>query len=155
MNRILQFFLIAIFSVFLGSQITEGFLLIPHWKSLSSSAFYEYYATFGPTINTFYSILTIITVLIPVILSVYSYIKKFQSLKHSVISAIFSLLILVIFYVYFKDVNQHFFDATFTSDELKSELITWEYLHWLRVFFEVIALTFLTFAVNILGQKKV
>ena len=155
MNRILQFLLIAVFSVFLGSQITEGFLLIQYWKSLSSSSFYEYYATFGPTINTFYSILTIITVLIPVILSVYSYIKKLQSLKYSVISAVFSLLILVIFYVYFKDVNQHFFDATFTANQLKSELITWEYLHWLRVFFEVIALTFLIFAVNILGQKKV
>ncbi|WP_271405536.1 hypothetical protein [Tenacibaculum soleae] len=154
MNRIVIFFAIAIFSVFLGSQITEGLLLVPYWKSLTSTKFYEYYSEFGPIINTFYSILTIIAILIPINLSVYSYIKKLPSLKYSIISSIFSLLILVIFYVYFKDTNQQFFNTSFTVNELKSVLIIWEYLHWLRIFFETIALTFLILALAQLSPKN-
>ncbi|CAN0460053.1 unnamed protein product, partial [Ectocarpus fasciculatus] len=43
MKNQLDYYLIALFSIFLGSQITEAMLLVPYWQSLSSSEFYSYY----------------------------------------------------------------------------------------------------------------
>lgn len=154
MNRILLLFLIAFFAVFLGSQITEGFLLVPYWKTLTKKAFYDYYLKFGPIISRFYTILTIIAVLIPLNISVYCFIKKSHALIYSVISSLFSILIIVVFYSYFKDVNQQLYQTNFDANQLKSELNTWEYMHWFRVLFEVISLLFLIISIHILNTKK-
>ena len=154
MSRILLFFLIAIFSIFLGSQITEGCLLVPYWKTLSSAEFYEYYATFGPAIGKFYKMLTIIAALIPVIFSIYCFIKKSPALKYSIVSSLFAILFIALFYVYFKDTNQQFYQASLSSDQLKAVLITWGNWHWLRVFFESLSLTFLILAFNVFGQQE-
>lgn len=40
MRNQLNYFLIAVFSIFLGSQITEAVLLVPYWQSLSADEFY-------------------------------------------------------------------------------------------------------------------
>jgi len=154
MNRILSFLLIAIFSIFLGSQITEGILLVPHWKTLSAVEFYDYYAKFGPTIITFYTKLTIIAVLIPVAVSIYCFFKKSPALKYSIISTFFALLVIAFSFAYFKETNQQFFEAAFSDNELKTVLKTWEYWHWLRVLIELIALFFLMLTLNILSKER-
>jgi len=154
MNRTLLIFSIVFFSIFLGSQITEGYLLIPQWKTLSQVEFYEYYSNYGTRINNFYKVLTIISVLIPIILSIYCLINKSLALKHSIVSATFALLVIVFFYVYFKSTNQQFYNAAFNANELQSTLKTYGNLHWMRVFCEIISLIFLIFTVRILTEEK-
>jgi len=154
MNRILQFVSIAVFSIFLGSQITEGILLVPYWKSLSSAEFYSYYASFGSRIGSFYSTLTIIAVLIPVGLSIHCFSKKSPALKYALVSTFFALLIIAIFYGYFKGTNQLFYQAAFNAKKLKVVLDTWEYMHWVRVFFELMSLVFLMVSFKIISAKK-
>ena len=155
MNRILFFFFIAVFSIFLGSQITEGVLLIPYWKKLSKTEFYDYYSKCGPTIGKFYSVLTIIATLIPISISIYCFSNKLRALKYAVASSFFAFLVIVLFYVYFKDINHQFYGNSFNSNQLKSVLETWEYLHWLRVLLEILSLIFLILTLNMLSQKKV
>ncbi len=154
MNRILLLFSIAIFSIFLGSQIAEGCLLVPYWKSLSATEFYTYYSKFGPAIGKFFTILTITAVLIPIAVSIYCYSNKSSALKYSLASTFFAVLIIVLFYVYFKDMNQQFYDSAFNSQQLKAELISWGNWHWLRVIFEFLSLIFLILALNILLQRR-
>jgi len=154
MNRTLIFFLLVIFSIFLGSQITEGFLLVPYWKSLSNSSFYEYYSKFGPIIGRFYTILTIIAVLIPSSINIYCFFKKSRALKYSVISSLFALLIIALFYIYFNDINQQFYNAAFEVNEQKQVLKTWEYIHWIRVLLEILSLVFLIQSFTILTKKS-
>jgi branched-subunit amino acid ABC-type transport system permease component len=148
MNRILNILAIIIFSIFIGSQITEGFLLVPYWKSLSSTDFYKYYAEFGPSINRFFSILTIISVLIPISYCIYYYLRKSPALKYAIASSFFALLIIALFLIYFKDVNQQFYNLSFTNDQLSAVLNTWGILHWLRVLIEFLSLGFLLIAIN-------
>lgn len=155
MNRFLAFILIAIFSIFLGSQITEGVLLVTYWKSLPTKEFYDYYVVFGPLISSFYTFLTIISVLIPFGSSIYCYYKKkFDTLKYSVLSTIFAFLIIIIFYSYFKGTNQLFYTRAFDTNELKSVLNTWENWHWLRVLFEVLSLIFLILTLSLLKKPS-
>lgn len=155
MNRILFFFSTTIFSVFLGSQITEGFLLVPYWKTLSTTEFYEYYSKFGPTIGKFYTILTIMATLVPICISVYCYFKDFNALRYSIVSTLFAFLSIALYYIYFRETNQQFFETAFNPHQLNSVLRTWEHCHWLRVFFEVISLIFLNISLNVSVQKQI
>ncbi len=154
MNRILGFFFITLFSIFLGSQITEGCLLVPYWKTLSTTEFYEYYSQFGLIIGRFFTALTILAALIPIGISIYCFQKKSGALTYALISSFFTFLGIALFYMYFKDTNQQFFDANFNASQLKYELNIWGYWHWIRVILEFIALIFLMLTFNILTKKK-
>lgn len=152
MKSISMFLSVAVFSIFLGSQITEGYLLVPYWKTLSKTEFYNYYAVFGPVIGQFYSVLTIIATLTPLSVSIYCLFKKSYAFKYALASTFFSILVITLFYVYFKGTNQQFYDAVFSANQLKKVLNTWENWHWVRVVFEFLSLIFLTLAFNNLYQ---
>jgi len=146
MKNYLLFFSVAIFSIFLGSQITEGVILVPYWQSLSSDDFYSYYSKFGPSIGRFYTVLTIVAVLIPISVSIYCKSINSKGLKYALISSFFAVLFLSSFYFYFKGTNELFYQAAFNDVELKKELVVWSYWHWGRVFIECVSLTFLVIA---------
>ena len=143
MKPILSYILVAIFAIFVGSQITEGVLLLPYWKSLSANQFYEYYNNFGHQIAGFYTILTIIAVLIPVFVAIYCKIKNKKGFSFALTSTLLASLFLASFYVYFKETNQLFFQSALNEIELKNELIVWGYWHWGRVVLECLSLLFL------------
>lgn len=143
MKQFLLFFSVAIFSIFVGSQITEGVLLVPYWQSLSSSDFYTYYNEFGPSIGQYYTVLTIIAALIPIIVTIYCKANNSKALKYAVISSFFAVLFVSSFYIYFKGTNELFYQAAYTDVDLKNELVTWSYWNWGRIFIECLSLLFL------------
>jgi hypothetical protein len=143
MKQILPFLLISIFSIFIGSQITEGALLVPYWQSLSSDNFYAYYNEHGPLIGQFYTLLTIIAALIPIIIAIYCKSINSKALKFALTSSFFALLFVSSFYMYFKGTNDLFYRAALADIELKKELISWSYWHWGRILMECLSLLFL------------
>jgi hypothetical protein len=147
MKNQLNYGLVAIFSIFLGSQITEGIILVPYWRSLSTADFYSYYQNFGPSIGRFYTILTITAALIPIALTAYYYGTKSFRLHFSLISSVFAILFVSCFYIYFKGTNELFYQSFFNRSDLKIELITWANWHWGRVVLETLSLLFLILAV--------
>jgi hypothetical protein len=148
MKKHINYYLVAIFSVFLGSQITEAIILVPHWQSLSAPEFYSYYRYFGPSIGRFYTILTIIAALIPIVLSIYYFLSKSPRLLYSLVSALFGISFVACFYIYFKGTNELFYQSAYSEIELKNELITWSKWHWGRIVFESLSLFFLILAVG-------
>lgn len=153
-KQFLAYTSIAIFSIFIGSQITEGALLVPYWKSLSSNAFYSYFQQFGPSIAQFYTILTIIAALIPLIVSIYAYWTKSKGFYYAVGSSVFAVLFIACFYVYFKGANEQFLQAAFTDTALKNELVTWNNWHWGRIGLEFISLILLILSLVKIPTKK-
>jgi len=143
MKQFLLFFSVTIFSVFIGSQITEGALLVPYWQSLSSNNFYFYYNEFGPFIAKFYTVLTIVAALIPIVIAIYCKSINSNALKFALISSFFAILFVSSFYIYFKGTNELFYQAAFNDVELKNELVIWSYWHWGRIFIECLSLVFL------------
>ena len=146
MNKQLIYLLVAVFGIFLGSQITEAVLLVPYWQSLSAAEFYSYYQTFGPGIGRFYTVLTIIAALIPLGLSVYMFRIKTSGTYFAITSAVFAVLFVACFYVYFKGTNELFYQSAFSPAELKNELMIWSNWHWGRVVLEGLSLLFLILA---------
>ena len=148
MKPFLLYILVAIFSVFIGSQITEGVLLLPYWQSLSSNEFYFYYSNFGHLIGGFYTFLTIIAAIIPIIVFIYCKLTKSKGATFALISSVFAILFVASFYLYFKDANTLFFNATLNDIDLKKELITWGFWHWGRIVLECFSLLFLILTFN-------
>ena len=148
MKQFLYFLSVTVFSIFIGSQITEGALLVPYWRSLSSINFYSYYNEFGPFIGQFYTVLTIIAALIPIIISIYCKSTNSKALKFALISSFFAILFVSSFYIYFKDTNELFYKSILNDIELKNELVIWSYWHWGRVFIECLSLFFLILTFN-------
>ncbi len=137
---------IAVFAIFIGSQITEGALLVPYWQSLSASEFYAYYADFGPMIGRFYTILTIIAALISIAVAVLFATKKYEGSRYAILSAVCAILFVLSFYVYFKGTNARFYEMDFSDADLSKELITWSTWHWGRIVVEIMSLIFLMMA---------
>lgn len=143
MKAFVLFFSVSFFSIFIGSQITEGALLVPYWQSLSATQFYSYYAENGPSIGRFYTVLTIVAALIPMATAIYCKIMDSNALKFSLISTFFALLFIATFYMYFKGTNALFYEAGLSDMALEKELIKWSYWHWGRVFIEGFSFFFL------------
>lgn len=155
MKHFLLFFSVTIFAVFIGSQITEGALLVPYWQSLAAKDFYAYYKAFGPSIGKFYTVLTIMAALIPVFTSIYCKLIRSKALRFALISSFLAVLFVSSFYIYFKGTNELFYQAALSDAALKNELITWSNWHWSRVFVECLSLGFLILAlVKIQDIKK-
>lgn len=148
MKKQFMYLLVAMFGIFLGSQITEAVLLVPYWQSLSTADFYIYYQEFGPAIGRFYTFLTIIAALIPVGLSMYLFRTKTPGIGFAVTSSVFAVLFVACFYIYFKSTNEMFYQSALSSIELKNELIIWSNWHWGRIVLEGLSLLFLVLAVT-------
>ncbi len=155
MNPILAFLLVAIFSIFVGAQITEAALMLPHWKVLPATEFYEYYNQFGAGIGRFYSILTLMASAIPLGTSIYFFSKKSPARWYSLASLLLTLMFVAVFFIYFKDANQRFFDAGLSTEDLAAELVLWGYWHWFRVGLELLALSFLILALSSQAKEQV
>lgn len=140
------FYLVAIFAIFLGSQITEGVILVPYWQSLPAKEFYSFYQQFGPPIGQFYTVLTIIAALIPLSVTLFLFLKKSPAFKYALASTIFALLFVASFYSYFKGANELFYQATLNEELLAMELIRWEKWHWSRIVIELLSLICLILA---------
>ncbi len=146
MKQSFAFYLVAIFAIFLGSQIAEGVLLVPYWQSLSAKAFYSFYQKFGPSIGRFYTVLTIIAALIPLSMALIFFLKKSPAFKYAFASASFALLFVASFYIYFKGANTLFYQAALNEELLAMELIRWEKWHWSRIGIELLSLICLILA---------
>jgi len=154
MRKVYSFLAVSVFGIFVGSQITEGALLVPYWESLSSSEFYSYYSEFGPSIGKFYTILTIVAALIPIILLGYCYVTKSVGLKYAAMSSFFAVLFVACFYIYFKGANEQFYNGAMTDMELSNVLKTWKTWHWSRVVIEILSLLFLILSLKKLNYSK-
>lgn len=153
MNRIIVFMFFAVFCIFIGSQIAEGVILVPYWKSMSADAFYTFYSEFGGRIGMFYTILTISAALVSIIISIYCFRTKSVAFKYALITSLTMMLVIAIFYYYFIGANSLFYEALLSLSQLKNELKIWEIWHWARVGIEFIGLYFFILTCKLLTQK--
>ena len=129
----------GILGIFLGSQITEGILFVPYWKTLTPKDFFELHKTYGPKIYQFYAPLTIAATMIPLMTVGYGLYTGMSDLTYLLIMGVFTVLFFGTYFLYFKNANAKFADASIPDVELSGVLSTWGNWHWLRVGFECVA----------------
>jgi len=134
---------IVVFAIFVGAQIKEGCLMVPHWKSMEAQDFYAYYNSFGPSIGKFFTILTVVAALIAIGLAAYQLLQKSRQRYWSMGAALCMIICLAMFYLYFKGANELFYAGALDANGLQLELERWHLWHNIRVLIEIIALILL------------
>jgi hypothetical protein len=141
-GEILYFLSAGVLGVFLGAQICEGALLVPYWKSMDAKDFFEMHKTYGKKIHQFFAPLTIVATIIPIATAIYSLVYVLDGAIFSLLMGVFTLLFFLTYFIYFKQANKRFSEASIPYQELPKELNRWGKWHWSRIGLELIAFIF-------------
>ena len=134
--------------VFVGAQICEGALMVPQWKSISPREFFKLHKDFGPKIYRFFAPLTIAATVVPIGTALLAWAYHSPGHLFALISAVFAMMTLSTFYLFFQKSNQSFADGSLGVDQLPTELVKWEKWHWTRVGFELVSFLFALLAIS-------
>lgn len=125
--------------VFVGTQLAEAALIVPYWKGLSPSDFFDFYKNYGKKLHQFYSPLTIFSTLLPLATIAYCLFTKQKIEPLMWLMLVFTLLFFSSYFVYFKEANLSFTERSFSDELLSNKLNEWANWHWGRVACEMVA----------------
>jgi hypothetical protein len=130
--EVIQLLTVAALGVFAGAQLTEGFVLVPFWQSLSAADFFAWYAANDERLLGFFAPLTTATVLVTIAAALGALWRRHADGWLWVVAATLMIAAVATFFVYFEDANARFSAATISSDALPAELMRWATWHWVR-----------------------
>lgn len=123
---------IACLGVFTGAMLTEGFVLVPYWRSLSSRDFFAWYAANDRRLFRFFGAVTVAAALTTVSAAGVAWWSGAAGGTGLVVAAIAVLAAVAMFPLCFEKANARFAAASVPSSELPGELERWQRLHWVR-----------------------
>lgn len=135
----LRWLSMACLGVFLGAQVTEGYLLVPYWQSLAPADFLAWYAANDQRLLDFFGPLTTLSVLLSFAAAALSVWEGQSRRWFAVTAAALMLVILSLFFAYFQAVNASFAAGTISPASVPAELARWAAWHWLRTGLAAIA----------------
>lgn len=128
--------------LFAGSLLTEGALLVPYWRTLSSDEFFGRHGEFGPRLFRYFFPVTNAAVWLSIVSAV---LGGFDN-GYRVVAALLCVAALATFFLYFRKANAAFADHSLSESDLPAELARWAVWHWLRT-----VLTLLSFACAVIA----
>lgn len=132
----------GVLGIFAGTQLAEGALFVPYWKSLEPSQFFHLHKTYGKKIYQFFAPLTIIATILPIVTAVIAFIQKSTNWEYAVLMSLFTLGFFSTYFLFFKAANLQFAEASISNEALPDALDKWGKWHWARTYIELIALIF-------------
>ncbi len=131
---------VAALGLFAGAMVTEGYVLVPYWRSLQPSEFFTWYAANDRRLFDFFAPLTAVATLLAIASAVVSLWERHVRRSLTVFAAALALAAVATFFIYFRDVNARFSAASFGADEVGEELTRWAMWHRWRTAMSVAAL---------------
>lgn len=128
-----QLFSCFALGLLVGSLLTEAMILVPYWRTMEAEEFLRLHSTLGPRLFLYFAPLTILGTMLPVIAAVLPVILGTPWHWLSVVPAIITLTMLMIYFAYFKGANEAFESGSVGVDGLSEELEKWTRWHWVRV----------------------
>ena len=121
-------------------MLTEGCVLVPHWRSLAPTEFFTWYGRNGQRLQAFFGPLTITAAVLALAAAFLSLPAGHLGLWLALLAAGTSLAVVATFFLYFKKANASFTAASLTVDQLPAELVRWARWHWWRTGLSFVAL---------------
>ena len=131
-----------------GSLLTEALILVPYWRAMDPKEFLSLHSSLGPRLYNYFAPLTLIATLLPLLTVKCAIIFGISFISLSTVPALITLLMLVIYFLYFKGANASFKTGSVGVDGVAKELQRWSNWHWLRVCLGLLA--FLISLINLL-----
>ena len=131
---------LAALGVFAGAMLTEGFILVPYWRSLPAADFFAWYAANDRRLLGFFGPVTAVAMVLAVAAAVGALWQGDSRRWFAVTAAVLAIVATSTFFIYFREVNASFSAATIGAAELPAELSRWASWHWLRTVLSFAAL---------------
>jgi hypothetical protein len=121
----------AALGIFLGSQLTEGLVLVPYWRALPADEFLRWYAANDARLLRYFGPLTSVTALLAVAAAVVSW-QEGHAVAAAFVPAGVMVAIVAGFFLYFDRANKRFAAGTIAAPAVAGELARWSAWHWTR-----------------------
>jgi hypothetical protein len=118
--------------VFAGAMLTEGLVLVPYWRSLTTARFYAWYGENHARLVGYFGPLTWVAASAALISAVTSSWQAHVGAQQTVAAAALSLMAVLLFPLYFQRANARFVEGRLSEHALRAELSRWSRWHWLR-----------------------
>lgn len=132
MTEALALLATLLLGLFAGSLLTEAFLLVPYFRSLSHGDFNRLHHEFGPRLYRYYAPLTISATILPLVSAAVTMIAHSQGAPFAGLAAALGLAILAIYFLYFRRANLALSEKRFNEPALAKELARWAAVHNIR-----------------------
>jgi hypothetical protein len=139
MIEIFQLVSCLVLGLLVGSLLTEAVILVPYWRAMDEKEFLSLHSTLGPKLFMYFAPLTIAATVFPVVAAVTT-IVLYETIDWLAwVPAVLVLVMLVIYFAYFKGANDSFKTGSVGVDGLSLELNKWAKWHWVRVVLGIVA----------------
>ncbi|MGH7894955.1 MAG: hypothetical protein ACREQL_09810 [Candidatus Binatia bacterium] len=136
---ILRLLSVASLGLFVGAMLTEGFVLVPYWRSLAPADFFAWYAVNDRRLLGFFGPLTTVTAAVAVAAALVTLLEGHPGRWPAVVAAVLSVVVVSTFFLYFERANASFAAASIAAGDVSGELARWAAWHWLRTGISVAA----------------
>ncbi len=130
---------VVVLGLYAGSLLTEGMLLVPHWRSMEPENFFRLHGEFGPRLFRYFAPLTIAAVALSIIAVARGFFGPSGHNFWAWLAAGLLLIVLAIFYFHFRAANLRFAESSLSNDALKKELSRWSHFHTFRTILAIAA----------------
>lgn len=146
---VVRFLSVASLGLFVGATLTEGFVLVPYWRSLPPGEFFRWYAANDQRLLGFFGPLTSLAALLAGAAALASLWEGHPGRWQASVAAVLSIAVVSTFFLYFQRVNASFAAATIRAEDVSAELGRWSSWHWLRT-----GLSIAAFAAALLSLRR-
>ena len=122
-----------------GSLLTEALILVPYWREMDPKEFLRLHGTMGPKLYKYFAPLTILATMLPIFAAVAAVNVNTSFFILSVVPAIITTTMLLMYLAYFKRANESFKTGSVGVAGVANELTMWARWHWVRVVFGLMA----------------
>ncbi len=116
-----------------GAMLAEAAILVPYWQSISPTEFFDWYGKNASLLADFYTPLEVGSAVLAIVTAVLYKMQGRPGTRYWMSAAVLSILVLLCFFVYFKDSNASFSNRAVPYEDLAAELVIWAKWQWVRV----------------------
>jgi hypothetical protein len=114
-------------------MMAEGVVLVGYWRSLPPAEFLAWFAANEPRLVVFYGTLEVAAAVFAVAAGGWHALRRRPGRGFLLASAALAVAVLVLYPLYFRDVNASFAAPTIALDAVPAELSQWAAWQWARI----------------------
>ncbi len=131
MPELIYIFTTFAIGLFAGALLTEACVFVPYWRRMQASEFFRLHGSLAPGLFRFFAPLTTLAVTMAVLAAGIAWATTGLDINRVIVAAI-CVVVLALFFGYFRAANRKFAEHSITETELPDALSQWAAVHWLR-----------------------
>lgn len=116
-----------------GAMLTEASIIVPFWLRLNPDEFFTWYTKNQASLVDYYTLLEVSSLLLTLLSLVVLQIQKSSGGLWMGISFLFSLFVILTFFIFFKDANAQLNAGPIANEVFIDTIQRWGNWQWIRV----------------------